>query len=63
MPLTLPALRRFGLKALAAITAGAATADLACWGTGSTVPLVANLALVWMVPHHPAIASALVSGV
>ncbi len=52
VPLTLRAHRRFGLRALVAIVAGVALADLAAWGLNSTAPLLINVALVWMVPHQ-----------
>lgn len=52
VPITLRAHRRFQLMALLAIIAAAAATDLLSWATGSTIPLLLNIALVWMVPHQ-----------
>lgn len=52
VPVTLPAHRRFGVRALVVIIAAAAATDLTCWTLGSTIPLVLDFALVWMVPHQ-----------
>lgn len=52
VPLTLRAHRRFGEAALVAIVVAAAATDLLSWALGSNVPLLLNIALVWMVPHQ-----------
>jgi uncharacterized integral membrane protein len=52
VPLTIRAHRRFRTKAPAAIFAAVACCDFSAWAFNTSIPLIANFALVWMVPHQ-----------
>ena len=51
-PWTVAAHQRWGLAVPVAMAAGVALADVVALARDSGVPLVANLALVWLIPHQ-----------